>query len=899
MKRFPKSLSTQRGSELVLDETRLVVAFKEDIELKAAAEFGQNFQIVLEQGPRSKSGKHWEQVNHSARRVWFTSQDGKPIDEKRYKAFENALGDRAEWIGPVYFMVGQQGLDSYLSPVPNALLVRKRGQENIGAIAKELGMHVNEARSKYLTAFYYLEIDGIKKSNAYELKSVLEKKVGEVLYESMPLMKPLAATIPNDTFWANQWNLTQINAPNGWDISTGNAGTVICVLDEGCDLTHPDLQFSEQGINLGTMMPTGAPTGNHGTACAGIAAATFNNNAGVAGVAGGCSIMPVAFAAWTDVEVANGINYATTNGAEVISMSFGWNPWNPAIIDPEILNAFNNNVVMCVATHNHNAAITYPATNPLVIAVGGSSTDDNRKVPASPDGECWGANFGDVLYNGVQTGVSVVAPCVQCPSTDRQGAVGYNNNGALTPNPWACVNYPAQPADGNYLMVFDGTSAATPHVAGLAGLIISQYPTLSGVQVRRIIETSAAKVGALAYAETAGFANGTRNQEMGYGRIDVFRALDMADIMIKDWAGDDGSEPSTAGNFWDFSDIVVRIFDDNVFNPSNPAQSKNVERGQENFIYVQVTNKGPRDARNVNVNIRITPYVGLQFVYPNDWTLVDGMHVNPTSLVNNFGSVPTGSTAMAKFSISAAQVELLYGWETANPWHPCLLAQVVADNDYAYTTADLSFGNIVTRKNNFAQRNLTVIDVLASPGGGAAIAFPFVIGSKFVKQNAIYLTVDRSQLPKGSLVLLDFGNQAHIFPGVDFTPGDKKDETCDSGFTFFERTRIKTRFGCCDAVLTVEKGSKITFCSCEGKHLKARGIKGGEYLVNADTPMIKVLSEKTSVEFESEDNTLYALQVRINFPADASKEALHTLKVYQTDAAGKILGGGTAIYKLA
>eukprot|EP01035_Chromulina_nebulosa_P043886 gene43886-59443_t len=190
---------------------------------------------------------------------------------------------------------------------------------------------------------------------------------------------------------------------------------------------------------------------------------------------------------------------------------------------------------MCVATHNHDSSITYPATNPLVIAVGGSSTDDNRKTPTSPDGECWGADFGDIVYNGVQTGVSVVAPCVQCPTTDRQGAAGYNNNGTLSNNPWACVMYPAQPDDGNYVMVFDGTSAATPHVAGLAGLIRSQYPGLSGTQVRRIIETSAAKVGTLAYAEVAGFPNGTRNQEMGYGRIDVFRALDMADVMIKDW----------------------------------------------------------------------------------------------------------------------------------------------------------------------------------------------------------------------------------------------------------------------------------------------------------------------------------------------------------------------------
>ena len=59
----------------------------------------------------------------------------------------------------------------------------------------------------------------------------------------------------------------------------------------------------------------------HGTACAGIAAATFNNGQGIAGTAGSCRIMPLAFKNWTSVELANGIDFARTNGAQVISMS--------------------------------------------------------------------------------------------------------------------------------------------------------------------------------------------------------------------------------------------------------------------------------------------------------------------------------------------------------------------------------------------------------------------------------------------------------------------------------------------------------------------------------------------------------------------------------------------------
>ena len=76
----------------------------------------------------------------------------------------------------------------------------------------------------------------------------------------------------------------------------------------------------------------------------------------------------------------------------------------------------------------------------------------------------------------------------------------------------------------------------------------------------------------MAYADTVGRPNGSWNQEMGYGRINVYRALDEADVMIKDAPSDNGLEPYTGGNFWDFSDVVVRITDDNVFNPSDPLQ---------------------------------------------------------------------------------------------------------------------------------------------------------------------------------------------------------------------------------------------------------------------------------------------------------------------------------------
>ena len=93
--------------------------------------------------------------------------------------------------------------------------------------------------------------------------------------------------------------------------------------------------------------------------------------------------------------------------------------------------------------------------------------------------------------------------------------------------------------------------------------------------------------------------------------------------------------------------------------------------------------------------------------------------VAPTPVTASFPAIPPGGTVIAKFTISAIQTDTLWGWEFANPWHPCLLASVRADNDYAFASASLNGDPITVRRNNLAQRNLTVIDVLATGFGRA------------------------------------------------------------------------------------------------------------------------------------------------------------------------------------
>ena len=466
-------------------------------------------------------------LNEPPDRFWVRATEARSIEAAEVATLQAT--EDVDWVAPVYRAGTTPGPDGLVAPLPTGLLVRPvpgQPREAVEAVLANEGLDYSAQRSKHLTGFLYFAYRNPADPTHYQTAPAIPGRypdvVAAVRFEMMPMLTPITVE-PNDALYPQQWNMTQIGAggtgTTGWDYTTGRPDVLICILDSGVDLTHPDLPIQGTGINLGSMGGTGAPTGNHGTPCAGIAAATFGNAIGVAGVAGGCRILPAAFQNWTDMEVANGIGWAIDNDADVISMSFGQYGDDFDVIDPAIARAVEARVVMCAATGNddYSGANMHPARHPDVIAVGASDQADNRKSPTSPDGECWGSNFAP--------GVSVTAPGVLIPTTDIQGADGYNANGAG--GIWGrCVEYSSfGDAAGNYVTVFNGTSAATPHVAGLAALIRSMAPWLSAAEIRNVIERTAAKVGTVPYANEAGYPNGTRNDEMGYGRINVFAAL--------------------------------------------------------------------------------------------------------------------------------------------------------------------------------------------------------------------------------------------------------------------------------------------------------------------------------------------------------------------------------------
>jgi subtilisin family serine protease len=328
------------------------------------------------------------------------------------------------------------------------------------------------------------------------------------------LHRATSAITPNDEHFAQQWNLHRIGAPGAWDISQGSSSVVIAIIDTGCDLTHPDLsaKFVPQADRRDVVDGTDTPddVGGHGTLCAGVAAADTNNTQeGVAGVGWACSIMPIRLIDGNDniqseMDIVNAVDWARIHGADVISMSWYWDLPH-ANAEVALDNAHTGGVLIVAASGNcfpqegcvNPAIVTFPASHQRVIAVGASDENDKRKQPVLGEAPQWGSKYG--------TALSVVAPGV-IPWTTSNGG-GYSG--------------------------FWGTSAAAPHVAGLAGLLIAllQKPVNipPGLQihdlVRNIIEQTAAKVGGSGYTMTTGYPNGTWYEEMGYGRIDAAAAL--------------------------------------------------------------------------------------------------------------------------------------------------------------------------------------------------------------------------------------------------------------------------------------------------------------------------------------------------------------------------------------
>lgn len=325
--------------------------------------------------------------------------------------------------------------------------------------------------------------------------------------------EPGPAFTPNDPLLSSQWGIAKIRCPEAWDISRGSSAISVAIIDEGGN-AHEDYVLAPGfDARFNDNDPTPKSSDGHGVACAGIVAATANNGRGIAGVAPNSRIrhIRIAYGAggghWstTDAVIASGVRKAVNLGADVLS-----NSWGGGGASTVVTNAFKyaqtngrggKGTPIAAATGNDDVlGVIYPAQLspkiPGFLAVGASNQWDQRKSKTSLDGESnWGSNYGPE--------VDVVAPGVKIPTTDIMGAGGYSG--------------------GNYISTFNGTSSATPHVAGLMALILAVDPTLRSWEVEDIIKMTATDLGASG-----------RDNHFGFGRIDARAALEAASRLRAD-----------------------------------------------------------------------------------------------------------------------------------------------------------------------------------------------------------------------------------------------------------------------------------------------------------------------------------------------------------------------------
>jgi serine protease len=277
---------------------------------------------------------------------------------------------------------------------------------------------------------------------------------------------PAAAT--NDEFWSRQWGAARIGAPTAWAATTG-AGIRVGVIDSGVDLNHADLQgriaataacVNTRGASSACAAGAGQDAAGHGTHVSGIIAANKDNGIGIAGIAPSAQLVVARVfqndaAELSDVEA--GIRWAVDQGAKVVNLSLGENVFLGGLLrrggslGPALNEAWARGAIPVVASGNAQflgGGSDYGGVNAIV--VGATGPDD------------------EIASYSISTGSAkwaIVAP---------------GGNGTEGRQVWSTYWRPGASNQYGYLQ---GTSMATPHVAGALALLLSK-----GVSQQRAVE---------------------------------------------------------------------------------------------------------------------------------------------------------------------------------------------------------------------------------------------------------------------------------------------------------------------------------------------------------------------------------------------------------------------------
>jgi subtilisin family serine protease len=349
----------------------------------------------------------------------------------------------------------------------------------------------------------------------------------------------VAASFPNDPLFPSQWGLDNIGQPicqrlsvsgfdikaqGAWSRTLGNPNVSIAILDTGIDDTHVELG-SNTVLDTSFVPFTGPQddsSNRHGTAVAGIAAATIDNSQGVAGVAPLSTLHSIKVLDYNGdgflYQIAQGVDWARTHGYPIINMSLSTPTHITFALPPESLRTIRN---VCLTAYLSGALVVASAGNihtynqggtkveiprdafPVcftrrVLGVGALTTVDPPGVRRWSDLElfpgfcgtyydlCRGSNFWNPTYVNSERFVDLVAPGGRFIVTTGAGPSSYKDLSSCTST--------SDPADGT--TAFGGTSAAAPVASGAAALLRAAFGLpMSGDEIEHILKVTARRQG--------------------------------------------------------------------------------------------------------------------------------------------------------------------------------------------------------------------------------------------------------------------------------------------------------------------------------------------------------------------------------------------------------------------
>ncbi|WP_010283106.1 S8 family peptidase [Bacillus timonensis] len=264
-----------------------------------------------------------------------------------------------------------------------------------------------------------------------------------------------------------KWHYDMIKAPEAWTITNGSNAVKVAVLDTGIDHNHPSLaNFVNTSLGKSFVGGTTMDVQGHGTHVSG----TIASYGTVSGVMQNATLIPVKVlgddGSGSLYGITQGILYAADIDADVINMSLGGGGYNQSM-DEAVQTAVAQGTIVVAASGNDGASsISYPAAYDSVIAVGSVTSNRTRSSFS---------NYG--------SGLELMAPGSSIYST-------YPNSRYTT---------------------LSGTSMATPHVAGVAGLLRAANPDISVAEARQILRDTAQEAGSFT--------------QYGYGIVDAHAAV--------------------------------------------------------------------------------------------------------------------------------------------------------------------------------------------------------------------------------------------------------------------------------------------------------------------------------------------------------------------------------------